>query len=81
MADKTNESPFQPYISPTAYNTSDTTLDAPNYVSEVKKSFPKELTCDPDTALQVTKRWKEYFPDGLEMGDSEEAHLTPPSSS
>ena len=39
MADKTNESPFQPYISPTAYNTSDTTLDAPNYVSEVIESI------------------------------------------
>lgn len=46
-----------------------------------KESFPKELTCDPSTALQVTKRWKEYFPEGLEMGDSEEAHLTPPNRS
>ena len=42
MADKTNESPFQPYISPTAYNTSDTTLDAPNYVSEVNEKIEND---------------------------------------
>ena len=39
MTDKTNESPFKPYISPTAYNTSDTTLDAPNYVPEVNETI------------------------------------------
>ena len=41
-----------------------------------KPSFPKELACDPDTAGLVTRRWREYFPDGrVEMGDSESAHL------
>jgi UbiD family decarboxylase len=41
-----------------------------------KPSFPKELTCDPDTAALVGRRWSEYFPDGrVEMGDSETAHL------
>jgi 3-polyprenyl-4-hydroxybenzoate decarboxylase len=47
--------------------------------ARLKESFPQELTCDPDIALRVTRRWKEYFPDGLEMGDSEEAHLILPS--
>ena len=27
------------------------------------------------TAATVTRRWKEYFPGGMEMGDSEAAHL------
>ena len=38
--------------------------------------FPKELSCDEDTAALVTRRWKEYFPSGaVEMGDSERGHL------
>jgi 3-polyprenyl-4-hydroxybenzoate decarboxylase len=41
-----------------------------------KPWFPKELACDPDTAALVSRRWREYFPDGrVEMGDSESAHL------
>jgi UbiD family decarboxylase len=41
-----------------------------------KPGFPKELTCDPDTAALVTRRWRDYFPDGrVPMGDSEKAHL------
>jgi 3-polyprenyl-4-hydroxybenzoate decarboxylase len=41
-----------------------------------KPTFPKELSCDPGTAALVTRRWREYFPDGrIEMGDSESAHL------
>ena len=41
-----------------------------------KPAFPKELACDPDTAGLVTRRWREYFPEGrVEMGDSEAAHL------
>jgi 3-polyprenyl-4-hydroxybenzoate decarboxylase len=41
-----------------------------------KPSFPKELACDPETAALVSRRWREYFPDGrVEMGDSEAAHL------
>jgi hypothetical protein len=27
------------------------------------------------TAQTVTRRWKEYFPGGMEMGDSDAAHL------
>ncbi len=41
-----------------------------------KPSFPKELAADADTAGLVSRRWREYFPDGgVEMGDSELAHL------
>ncbi len=41
-----------------------------------KPSFPKEVSCDPDTAALVSRRWREYFPDhGVEMGDSERGHL------
>ncbi len=41
-----------------------------------KPSFPKELSCDPDTAATVSRRWREYFPaGGVEMGDSEAGHL------
>ncbi len=41
-----------------------------------KPSLPRELACDPETAALVTRRWREYFPDGrVEMGDSESAHL------
>jgi UbiD family decarboxylase len=39
--------------------------------------FPEELSCDPDTAARVTRRWREYFPQGVEMGDAEVAHLDP----
>jgi UbiD family decarboxylase len=38
--------------------------------------FPAELSCDDETASQVTRRWREYFPTGVEMGDSSTAHLT-----
>ncbi len=37
--------------------------------------FPDELTCDPETAATVSRRWREYFPDGVEMGDAERGHL------
>jgi 3-polyprenyl-4-hydroxybenzoate decarboxylase len=39
--------------------------------------FPAELFCDPATAERVTRRWREYFPGGVEMGDSGLAHLDP----
>jgi UbiD family decarboxylase len=39
--------------------------------------FPEELSCDPQTAAMVSRRWREYFPQGVEMGDSESAHLDP----
>jgi len=41
-----------------------------------KPGFPDELFCAPEIAERVTRRWKEYFPDGkVEMGDSDQAHL------
>ena len=41
-----------------------------------KPSFPEEVSCDPETADLVTRRWREYFPEGsVEMGDSEAAHV------
>ena len=41
-----------------------------------KPWYPEELFCDPDTATQVDRRWKEYFPGGgVEMGDSDRGHL------
>ncbi len=44
--------------------------------ARMKPTFPKELSCDPDTAALVSRRWKEYFPaGGVEMGDSEKGHL------
>jgi hypothetical protein len=47
--------------------------------ARLKPGFPKELGADPDTAATVTRRWREYFPDGsVEMGDAEAAHLDPP---
>jgi 3-polyprenyl-4-hydroxybenzoate decarboxylase len=43
-----------------------------------KPSFPDEVSCDPETAALVTRRWREYFQGGtVEMGDSEAAHLDP----
>lgn len=46
--------------------------------ARLKPGFPKELFCDEETAATVTRRWKEYFPDGkVEMGDSGLGHLTP----
>jgi UbiD family decarboxylase len=45
--------------------------------ARLKPWFPKELTCRRDIAERVTQRWREYFPQGgVEMGDSERAHLT-----
>ncbi len=41
-----------------------------------KPSFPNEVSCAPETADLVTRRWSEYFPDGrVEMGDAEAAHV------
>ena len=37
--------------------------------------FPAELFCSPEIAERVTRRWREYFPQGVEMGDSDVAHL------
>jgi len=44
--------------------------------ARMKPNYPEELSCDPETAELVDRRWKEYFPDGgVEMGDSERGHL------
>jgi UbiD family decarboxylase len=44
--------------------------------SRKKATYPEELFCDEATAALVTRRWKEYFPGGgVEMGDSDRAHL------
>jgi hypothetical protein len=44
--------------------------------ARMKPPYPDELFCDPETAELVTRRWREYFPDGgVEMGDSDRAHL------
>jgi hypothetical protein len=40
-----------------------------------KPGYPAELFTDPGTAELVTRRWKEYFPKGQEMGDSDKGHL------
>jgi len=37
--------------------------------------FPDELECDEQTAATVERRWREYFPQGVEMGDSSRGHL------
>ena len=44
--------------------------------ARLKPAFPRELSCDPDTAALVSRRWREYFPGGgVEMGDAEKGHL------
>jgi 3-polyprenyl-4-hydroxybenzoate decarboxylase len=45
--------------------------------ARLKPGFPKELQCREDVAALVTRRWREYFPTGVEMGNSEAAHLDP----
>lgn len=42
-----------------------------------KPGLPEELSCSPEISERVTRRWKEYFPAEVEMGDSEQAHLDP----
>jgi UbiD family decarboxylase len=43
--------------------------------ARMKPHYPKELFCDPQTRELVDRRWNEYFPKGLPMGDSDRAHL------
>jgi UbiD family decarboxylase len=44
--------------------------------ARMKPWYPEELFCDPETAALVERRWSEYFPEGgVEMGDSDRAHL------
>lgn len=44
--------------------------------ARMKASYPQEVLCDPDTAKQVSDNWKRYFPNGMEMGESDAAHVT-----
>ena len=42
----------------------------------MKPWYPKEVTCRPEVADTVSRRWREYFPNGgVEMGDAERGHL------
>jgi 3-polyprenyl-4-hydroxybenzoate decarboxylase len=43
--------------------------------ARLKPGFPEELYCAPAVAERVTRRWREYFPSGVEMGDSDRGHL------
>ena len=44
--------------------------------ARMKPWYPKEVSCRPDIAATVTRRWSEYFPHHkVEMGDSERGHL------
>jgi len=43
--------------------------------ARLKPGFPDELFCDERTSGEVTRRWREYFPSGVEMGDSDCADL------
>ena len=43
--------------------------------ARLKPGFPDELAAAPETASLVSRRWRQYFPAGVEMGDSEAAHL------
>ena len=41
----------------------------------MKPWYPPEVSGDPAIAARVTRRWREYFPSGVEMGDGERGHL------
>ncbi len=43
--------------------------------ARLKPGFPGELRADSATAALVTRRWREYFTQNVEMGDSDAAHL------
>jgi hypothetical protein len=43
--------------------------------ARLKPHFPEELFCDGETSAKVTRRWREYFPSKVEMGDSSTGHL------
>jgi UbiD family decarboxylase len=43
--------------------------------ARLKPGFPDELFCDEATARTVSQRWRDYFPQGVEMGDSDRAGL------
>lgn len=44
--------------------------------ARMKPWYPKEVTCRPEVAGLVSRRWREYFPHrDIVMGDSEKGHL------
>ncbi len=44
--------------------------------ARMKPWYPKEVTCRPEVAATVSRRWREYFPErDIRMGDSEKGHL------
>jgi 3-polyprenyl-4-hydroxybenzoate decarboxylase len=44
--------------------------------ARMKPWYPAEVSCRPDVAALVSRRWREYFPNrAVEMGDSERGHL------
>jgi UbiD family decarboxylase len=45
--------------------------------ARMKPWYPAEVSCEPGIARRVAERWREYFPAGVEMGDSEAGHLDP----
>ncbi|MSR46707.1 MAG: UbiD family decarboxylase [Planctomycetes bacterium] len=46
--------------------------------ARMKAHLPDELFCDDATRDLVTRRWSEYFPRGMAIGDSDRGHLDPP---
>ncbi len=45
-----------------------------------KPNLPAELFCSSEISERVSRRWMEFFPDGMEMGDSGLGHLDPERS-
>ncbi|MCH9609444.1 MAG: 4-hydroxybenzoate decarboxylase subunit C [Chlamydiales bacterium] len=43
--------------------------------ARMKPSYPEEVLCDEMTSKHVSIQWNNYFPDGMEMGQSESAHV------
>ena len=48
--------------------------------ARMRESYPDELFCDEQTRQTVHRRWNEYFPGGLDQGDSDRGHLDAPLS-
>lgn len=43
--------------------------------ARMKPNYPKELFCAPQMKEQVDRRWREYFPQDLAQGSSDDANL------
>jgi len=44
--------------------------------ARMKPWYPKEVSCRPEVAATVSRRWREYFPHrDVRMGDAEKGHL------